>query len=386
MAGFNLTAKDTVRIIDMFNEVGNNFSITTGGIGNSLQRSGAALFAANNSLEESIALTVAANAAIQNPEMVGNALKTVAMRIRGVSEETGESIPKLDGLVERLTKVELLGKDGAFKSTYQIMKEISEVFKDIDDLGQAELTEALFGKRQASVGASLLNNMTMGVKSYETALRSAGSAEKEQLEYMNSLNAKINEFQETVKRFWVNLINTEVVKFLLEVGTGLVKVIDLVGVLGISLLILAARLHFVGIAMIENFVTSMLTAAGASVGFASAFAPLVPLMIAITAGIAVLGKAIKDSVVTLEEQRTKVAELGGSVETLQSQIDSLKSSEEELTKSDLLKLTNLERRVELAKELYEIEKATLREKEEDALNKDLDNIEKKLNNYKIKQN
>lgn len=83
MKGFRLEAEDSTKIIDEFNEVGNNFAISSAGIGEALERSSAALYQANNSLEESVALVTSANGVIQNPEQVGSALKTVALRIRG---------------------------------------------------------------------------------------------------------------------------------------------------------------------------------------------------------------------------------------------------------------------------------------------------------------
>lgn len=48
-----------------------------------MKRSGGALATANNSLEQSIGLTVAANDAMQDPAATGTALKTIALRIRG---------------------------------------------------------------------------------------------------------------------------------------------------------------------------------------------------------------------------------------------------------------------------------------------------------------
>ena len=50
---------------------GNEFAISSGGIGDALQRSASALSNAKNSLSESIALTVAANNVVQDPDVVG---------------------------------------------------------------------------------------------------------------------------------------------------------------------------------------------------------------------------------------------------------------------------------------------------------------------------
>lgn len=75
LKGFNMTANDTRHIIDAVNEVGNNFAVTTGGIGESLQRSASSLNEANNTFEQSIGLITAANASVQDPEKVGNSLE-----------------------------------------------------------------------------------------------------------------------------------------------------------------------------------------------------------------------------------------------------------------------------------------------------------------------
>lgn len=48
------------RIVDVFNYVGNNFAISSAGIGEAMQRSAASLQTANNSLEQSVALITAA--------------------------------------------------------------------------------------------------------------------------------------------------------------------------------------------------------------------------------------------------------------------------------------------------------------------------------------
>ena len=60
MKAFGIESNDTMGIIDRFNEVGNNFSITSAGIGEALQRSASALYEAGNTIDESIGLVTAA--------------------------------------------------------------------------------------------------------------------------------------------------------------------------------------------------------------------------------------------------------------------------------------------------------------------------------------
>lgn len=71
-----------MRIVDSYNELGNRYAISSGGLGEALERSASSLAAANNTLHESASLIVAANEVVQSPEKVGNALKTVSMRMK----------------------------------------------------------------------------------------------------------------------------------------------------------------------------------------------------------------------------------------------------------------------------------------------------------------
>ena len=84
MQAFGIAADDAMTIVDKFNEVGNNYAISSEGVGEALLRSAAAMHAANNSLDETIALATAANTIVQDPEKVG---KCYAQQYRNVLKE-----------------------------------------------------------------------------------------------------------------------------------------------------------------------------------------------------------------------------------------------------------------------------------------------------------
>lgn len=74
------TGRNVQKIVDIYNEVGNNFAISSAGIGEAMRRSSASLYSAGNTMEEAVALITAANSSIQDPAAVGTALKTISMR------------------------------------------------------------------------------------------------------------------------------------------------------------------------------------------------------------------------------------------------------------------------------------------------------------------
>lgn len=60
MKAFSIEADNAIGIVDRFNEVGNNFAISSTGIGEAMQRSASALYEAGNTIDESIGLVTAA--------------------------------------------------------------------------------------------------------------------------------------------------------------------------------------------------------------------------------------------------------------------------------------------------------------------------------------
>ena len=117
--------------------------------------------AANNTIDESIALVTAANTVVQNPEQVGTAFKTISMRIRGAKTELEEAGLETEGMVDSTAKLrsEILALSGVdimenaneFKSTYAILDELSTKWKDLTDIQQASITELIAGKVFARV-------------------------------------------------------------------------------------------------------------------------------------------------------------------------------------------------------------------------------------------
>ena len=155
LQGFQLAADEAQKVVDITNEVANTQPIDTAGIFAGLQRSASSMSAANNTLEETIALITAGNAVLQDPERVGNGLKTISMRIRGATTELEAAGESTEGMAEStaalrkevmaLAGVDIMENDTTFKNTYQILDELSTKWSDLTDIQQASLTELLAG-------------------------------------------------------------------------------------------------------------------------------------------------------------------------------------------------------------------------------------------------
>lgn len=87
------------------------------------------------------------------------------------------------------------------------------------------------GKNRANTLSAILGNMGDLTSAYETAMNAEGSALRENATYMDSIQGRIKQFNNVVQTMWMNFINSDVIKFIVNVGTALAKLVDKIGVL-----------------------------------------------------------------------------------------------------------------------------------------------------------
>lgn len=242
---------DKMDIIDVLNNIGNNYSISTDGLATALKDSASALVTANNDLNEAVSLTTAGNAITQDPSKVGAGLRTISLRLVG-TEEAKEELSDLgeetEGMITTVSKLrntiqsatsaatkdgkgfDIFDSNGNYKSTYEIMQGLADLYDEIvkkdKELGTNNLNlllETIAGKNRSNIAASILQNGDMLRSVYEDAQNSEGSAEKELNSYLDSVDGKFQQLQNRTQEFWYNVIDTTTVKSVLDFTTDLTE-------------------------------------------------------------------------------------------------------------------------------------------------------------------
>lgn len=242
MKAFNIQANDAISLVDKLNNVSNNYAVSSGDLGDILQRSASAMEAAGNTLDQTIALGTAMNSVIQNAETTGSTLKVLALRIRGATtelEQMGEetdtvatSTSKLRADIMGLTNVDgkggfdILTKSGDFKSTYDIIQGIAKVYSKMSDVDQAALLELLAGKNRANGVAALLSQASQAADVLQTSLNSSGSAMAENERVLDSVEGRLKIFEATFQEISTDLLNSGLVKGVISLGTALLDASD----------------------------------------------------------------------------------------------------------------------------------------------------------------
>ena len=165
-----------------------------------------------------------------------NALKTLSMRLRSSKVEMenagletdgmAESTAKLQSKLKALTGVDIMLNENEFKSSYQIMKELSSVWSELTDIQKSSSLELIAGKTRANQIAALLNNFSQAERALDNALNSAGTAAKENAVYLDSIQGRTNQLKASFQKLSSDVINSELVKWVISLGDGIVRVTD----------------------------------------------------------------------------------------------------------------------------------------------------------------
>lgn len=231
-------------VMDKLVEVGNNFPISVAEIAEGMNNAGSMLsVATGGNLDQSIAMLTAANTTIQNISKSSTGLRTIAARIRNVGtelDELGESMTEVeyDSIVKALTdnNVALTDSNGELRNTYDILLDLSQVWKTLSENEQAALAKTLSGTRQQNVFTSLMTNFGEATGAMDRMASSEGALSKANDVYLNSVQAHIQQLKNAFTEFSQSTISAnaikdvvELAKSLLSLASALMKISNFIG-------------------------------------------------------------------------------------------------------------------------------------------------------------
>lgn len=250
--------------------------------------------------------------------------------------------------------IDILKDDGlTFKSTYDILVELSTVYDRLSDSQRAYLQQVIAGKQQGNIFSGIMENMAEGINAYNTALSSSGSAMRENEIYMDSVDAKMNQLSENVQKFWSKLVDSQMVKGALDGLNSLMETIDntsdIFGASTTSILLFGAAFS-PAITGVVNLVSKM---GGLQAILGSLVTPLgvfLATLSLVAIGIGSISELYKDA-------SERIAETSDAVDTFNQKQKELESAQGLLDKWASLERkikdsnTSLEERVQLESEV-----------------------------------
>ncbi len=240
MRAYDITADEAISIVDKYSKLGNEFATSAKGLGEGMSNAASMLSLGGTDINKTLALLTGGAEITQSAGELGNTLKIGQMRVQGMKgslEELGEevdenveSISKMQTHILNLTngEVNIFDENNNFKDYYDILEDVSKVIDDLSSTERADLLETLFGESRANQGAAVLQAFQSGQvqKAYDATLHSENSAMQDQERWMQSLEAKTQQFQAAFQSLSNTFLDSDIPKFFVDLGTNGVSALD----------------------------------------------------------------------------------------------------------------------------------------------------------------
>lgn len=242
MNAFNIKAADSIAIVDKLNKLGREFTPSMENLGDGLSHSASALSDAGTGLDETLAMLAAGSDAAQDAAGFGDFLTISSMRLRGMKEEleqlgehaheSADSINKVQSQILNHTdgKIDIFDDAGAFRDYYEIMEDIAGIYNTLSVSDRDSLADILFGSsdKAKKQGNALIEAFQSGQvqKALDASLNAQGSAMEAQEKWLGSLEAKTQQFEAAFQSLSNTVLDSDMLKWFLDLGTGGVKALD----------------------------------------------------------------------------------------------------------------------------------------------------------------
>lgn len=128
--------------------------------------------------------------------------------------------------------VDILDENGNYRNTYSILKDISEIYSEIQKQDKAmgtnraqALIEELAGKNRSNILSSLLTNGSLLEQVKETSEHSDNSAQEENEKYLESIEASIAQLQTQLQELATVTINSDMFKGVIDTATAFLNIV-----------------------------------------------------------------------------------------------------------------------------------------------------------------
>lgn len=230
MKAYQYEVNDMKDVMSKINKIGNTQAVSNADLSEGLKQAASSFALTGTSFDQLVGLFTSANEVLQDSSRVGNALKTISMRIRGYEEDGSALEENVTGKLYDLTHVSIWADEA--KTTYKelgtYMKEVAEIWDDLDASTQTKALETMFGKNRANVGAAIIGNIDAYEKTMQTLAdpETLKSADQELAVASESITFHLNQFQNTWTSVAQNLFKSKQMVGVVDVFTSISSVIE----------------------------------------------------------------------------------------------------------------------------------------------------------------
>ena len=223
MKAFNINADNAMHIIDAVNEVANNYAVSSADLANNLGKVSSALAVNGVTFEQQLGMLTAITEITRNASTATRGLTAISSRLVQVLDESSSTGKKLKAIYDDLGIV-LTDEQGRLRGTFDILYDLSLQWNNLSSDQQKYIALTSAGQNQLKNFTALMKNFEVAINATETAMDSAGSAEKENEKVLDSISKKLSILQSEFQQLVIGEGGLqEFAKTILDIGIGLLK-------------------------------------------------------------------------------------------------------------------------------------------------------------------
>ena len=239
MKGYKVEVEDALSIVDKFTAVDMEAAVSAGDIATAMAETAASANVAGVSMDRLIGYISTVSEVTQDgAESVGNFYKTLFARMGNVKtgtfidNETGERLNDVEGTLGALG-IQLRDSGDTFRDFGDVLDEVGARWNSFTNVQQHAIATAFAGTRQQEKFIVLMENYGQAMEYANVAAESEGTAtSKYNVAYLDSIEAKVNELTAAWQSFSMALLDSSLVKDVVEALTTIVDVLDAIVSLG----------------------------------------------------------------------------------------------------------------------------------------------------------
>lgn len=195
MKGYQISAKDSVTIVDKLTSVDMEAAVSAGELAEAMSKTANLARVSGVSMDNLIGyISEVAEVTQKSASVVGTSFQSIFSRMgniklnKFIDDDTGEDLSDVEAVLGRLG-IKLRENETTFRDFDDVLKETASRWGEYTDVEKNSIAVALGGTRQRENTIALLENFDRALQLSETAANSAGTSLKRYAIYQDSIAA-----------------------------------------------------------------------------------------------------------------------------------------------------------------------------------------------------
>ena len=229
--GYKMGAEEALSLVDKLSAVDLAYATSAQEIAVAMQYVASSANQAGVDIDQLIGLiTVGSETTRLSAETIGNAWKTLITRFQNVklgkfTSDDGEDLNQVETILGQFG-IKLRDTENEWRNLGDVIDDIGNKWSELTSVEKSAIATQVAGTRQANIFIATMDNYNKVTEATEVSQDSAGTATEKYQHYIESLDAKVNQFISTWDKLVNNMNQGGTFGAVVDAGTKLIEILD----------------------------------------------------------------------------------------------------------------------------------------------------------------